>query len=127
MTSLANNYAIQVYFIPSLIAFDYATLQIKIEMFFTQSELHNVVDGTKEALATSNICGLVAWKLKDSNTCSDILLHCGEKQLSFQLVKTSKGIWNNLKQLFKKLNKASQVHLHKKICHMTMSPSNDIP
>lgn len=55
MASSANNSASRAYFIPTLIASNYATWHIKIEMLLTRSELWNVVYGTEAAPNISNI------------------------------------------------------------------------
>jgi hypothetical protein len=49
--------------------------------------------------ASSNKEGVAAWQLKDSKACSNILLHCGEKQLislhPLRLQKQSGIVLNN--------------------------------
>ena len=77
------------------------TWQIKLEMLVTHAELWNLVDGTHVAPADApDIEGTEAGKL------------------SLQPLKTSKEVWDGLKQLYEKSNKAShEVHLHKKVWH----------
>jgi len=123
----ASSRASQAYSIPPLTASNYSTWSIKIEMLLIRSELWSVVDGTEATPASSNVASLEAWQLKDAKARSDILLHYGEKQLiSLRPLKTSKEIWARIKQLYEKSNKASQVNLHKKQCHMTMSDTDDV-
>jgi hypothetical protein len=70
-----------------------------------------VVDGSKLAPSESDPTGLAAWKLKDFKARSDILLHCGEKQLILlKPLTTSKAMWEKFKQLYERSNKASQVN-----------------
>lgn len=100
--------------ISPLTASNYASWSIKIEMLLIRSELWGMVNGTEAAPAASDQAGLTAWKLKDSKARADILLHCGEKQLiSLQPLATSKEVWDRIKQLYQRSNKASQVSLHK--------------
>jgi len=78
-------------------------------------------------LASSDVAGLVVWQLKDSKARFDILLHCGKRQfILLCLFKTSKAIWDRIKQIYEKSNKASQVNLHQRLCRMTMSKSEDV-
>lgn len=127
MASTTINFSPQVYSIPPLSARNYATWSIKIEMLFLHSKLCSVVDGTKVAFHSSDLTSLTTWKLKDSKATSNILLHCNEKQLIFLCpLITSKVVWDCIKQFYEKSNKASQVHLHKQLCHMQMSESDVI-
>jgi hypothetical protein len=85
------------------------------------------VDGSDEAPNASDVEVLVAWNLRDSKARSDLLLHCSKKQLiSLRSLPTSKQVWERLKQLYEKSNKASQVNLHKQLCRMTMSDSDNV-
>ena len=69
---------------------NYATWSIKIEMLLTRSELWGVVDGSEPKPGTTNADALAAWQLKDSKARSDIMLHCGERQLLWlKTLKTS--------------------------------------
>lgn len=96
-------------------------------MLLVRSELWTVVDGTEVPPPESDVNGLSGWKLEDSKARSDILLHCGEKQLiSLRPLETSKDVWARIKQLYEKSNKANQVNLHKKLCHMTMFENDDV-
>jgi hypothetical protein len=56
-------------------------IQWVVEMLLIRSKLWTIVDGSKCSFPTSNVARFIAWKLKDSKTRSDILLHYGEKQL----------------------------------------------
>lgn len=124
---MASSIAPRAYSIPSLNASNYASWSIKIEMLLIRSELWSVVDGSEPSPPSSNVADLTVWQLKDSKARSDILLHCGEKQLiSLRPLKTSKDVWERIKQLYERSNKASQVYLHKQLCHMTMSESDDV-
>lgn len=124
---MASSITPQAYSIPSLNASNYASWSIKIEMLLIRSELWSVVDGSEPSPPSSNVADLTVWQLKDSKARSDILLHCGEKQLiSLRPLKTSKDVWERIKQLYERSNKASQVYLHKQLCHMTMSESDDV-
>jgi hypothetical protein len=85
------------------------------------------VDGSDEAPDASDVEGLATWNLRNSKARSDILLQCSEKQLiSLRLLPTSKQVWDRLKQLYEKSNKASQVNLHKQLCRLTMSDSDNV-
>lgn len=102
------------YTVAPLFATNYSTWSIKIEMLLIRSQIRSVVDGTEIAPAVSEVAGLAAWKLKDVKARSDILLHCGDKQLlSLKSLSTSKQVWNKLKQLYERSNKALQVNFHK--------------
>lgn len=62
-------------------------------MLLIRSELWTVVDGSEASPPASDVAGLTAWQLKDSKARSDILLHCGEKQLILlRPLKTSKEV-----------------------------------
>jgi len=90
-------------------------------------ELWFIVGSIELALNSTNVAGLTAWRLKDSKARSDILLHYKEKQLiALQPLATSKLVWDHLKQTYEKSNKASQVQLHKQLCHMMMSNNEDV-
>jgi hypothetical protein len=115
------------YNIPPLTAANYSSWSIKIEMLLIRSELWSVVDDTEASPPSDDIIGFTAWKLKDSKARSEILLHCGEKQLiALRPLATSKIVWDRLKQIYEKSNKASQVQLHKQLCRMTMSDNDDV-
>lgn len=116
------------YIIPPLSASNYASWSIKIEMLLICSELWSVVDGTEPIPTSSDAAGLTAWQLKDSKARSDILLHCGlgQQLIALRPLKTSKEVWDRLKQTYEKSNKASQVQLHKQLCHMIMSDNEDV-
>lgn len=115
------------YSIPLLTAANYSTWSIKIEMLLIRSELWTVVNGTEVTPPESDVARLAAWRLKDSKARSDILLHCGEKQLiTFRPLPTSKAVWDRIKQLYEKSNTASQVHLYKQLCRMSMTDSEDV-
>lgn len=96
-------------------------------MLLIRSKLWSIVDGTEAQPASSDVAGLTAWRLKDSKARADILLHCGENQLiSLQPLTTSKLVWDRIKTIYQKSNQASQVHLHKQLCRMTMSKNDDV-
>ena len=127
MASSSTTTAPRAYYIPPLTTSNYATWSIKIKMLLIQSKLWSVVDGTEVAHTASDVAGLTAWKLKDSKAHSNILFHCGEKILiTLQPLKTSKLVWDRIKQIYEKSNKATQVNLHKRLCHMNMSESKDV-
>lgn len=127
MASPAASSAPRAYNIPPLTASNYALWSIKIQMLLIKSELWSIVDGTEAQPASSDVAGLSAWQLKDSKARADILLHCGENQLiSLQPLTTSKLVWDRIKQIYQKSNQASQVHLHKQLCQMTMSDNDDV-
>lgn len=128
MASTNIRLAPRAYVIPPLTSTNYASWSIMIEMLLIRSELWSVVDGSEASPVESDVADLTAWKLKDSKARSDILLHCGEKQIiTLRPLKTSKEIWDRLKQLYEKSNKASQVDVHKRLCHMSMTPTQDVP
>lgn len=127
MASSSTNLAPRAYSIPPLTAKNYSTWSIKIEMLLIRSELWSVVDGSEVCPPASEAEGYANWTLKDSKARSDILLHCGEKQLiTLRPLTTSKAVWDKIKLLYEKSNKASQVHLHKQLCRMTMTDSDDV-
>jgi len=66
------------------------------------------VDGSEVCPLASDAEGFANWTLKDSKARSDILLHCGEKQLiTLRPLTTSKAVWDKIKLLYEKSNKAS--------------------
>jgi len=82
MATSKSSSASRAYYIPQLIANNYATWNIKhfkLEMLLVRSKLWTVVDSTEVAPPSSDVNGLSARKLKDSKARYDILLHCGEK------------------------------------------------
>lgn len=115
------------YAIAPLTALNYSTWNIKVEMLLTRSKVWSVVDGSEIAPPASDPVGHAAWKSKDSEARSDILLHCGDKQLALlKSLPTSKAVWDKLKQLYERSNRASQVNLHKQLCHLRMSENDDV-
>lgn len=115
------------YSIAPLSATNYLSWSIKLEMLLIRSELWSVVDGSEGAPTDTNIDALAAWKSRDSKARSEILLHCGEKQLlMLKPLSTSKVVWDKLKQLYERSNKASQVNLHKQLCHLSMTDNDDV-
>lgn len=127
MANVGSSSASRAYYIQQLTATNYATWSIKLQMLLVRSELWTVVDGSEVAPTASDANGISAWKLKDSKARSDILLHCGKKQLiDLNALDTSKAVWNRIKQLYERSNTASQVHLHKQLCHLQMSESDDV-
>jgi hypothetical protein len=124
MTTVINP---RTYSIAPLCATNYSSWSIKLEMLLTRSEIWSFVDGSEVAPAATDVDALAAWKLKDSKARSEILLHCGEKQLlSLKPLSTSKAVWDKLKQLYERSNKASQVNLHKQLCHLSMTGNDDV-
>ena len=79
MASSATIVAPQAYYIPPLTASNYVMWSNQIEMLLIWLELWFVVDGTKVAPVSSNVVGLIAWKLKDSKARSYILLHLAKR------------------------------------------------
>ena len=73
MASLATTVAPQAYYIPPLTASNYVMWSNQIEMLVIRLELWFFVDGTKAAPVSSNVVGLIAWKLKDFKARSYIL------------------------------------------------------
>ena len=127
MASSSLGLASRFYNIPPLMTNNYASWSIKLELFLIRSQIWIVVDGSDEALDASDVKGLATWNLRNSKAHSDIFLHCSEKQLiSLRSLPTSKHVWDRLKQLNEKSNKALQVNLHKQLCRLTMSNSNDV-
>jgi len=126
MANVGSTTANRAYTIPILNAENYASWNMKLELLLIRSEIWGVVDGSDEAPPASDVAGLTAWKLRDAKARSELLLHCSEKQLlSLYSLKTSKQVWDRLKQLYGQSNKASKVNLHKQLCRLTMSDSDD--
>lgn len=72
-------------------------------MLLNRSELWTIVNSSEVHLADSKVEGLAAWQLKDLKARSDMFLHCGKIQLvSFCPLKTSKVVWDWIKQLYER-------------------------
>ena len=97
MASLVNNLASQAYLIPPIIATNYSTWSIKIEILLIQSKLWNVVNGMEVTPLEFDVSSLATWRHKDSKAHSNIFLHCEEKQLiTLRPLQTSKAVWKIL-------------------------------
>lgn len=117
----------QAYHISPLSANNYTSWSIKLEMLLTRSEVSDVVDGSTLAPNKSHVIRLLIGNYEILKYVHDLLLHCNEKQLiSLCLLGTSKEVWDWLKQLYKKSNKAFRVNLHKQLCHLVMSETDDV-
>jgi len=127
MASLATNPTSRTYSISTFTTSNYATWSIKIEMLLIQSKIWSVVDGKEIAPHSSDVVGLIAWQLKDAIACADILHYCGDKQfILLRPLKTSKEVWDCIKQIYEKSNRASQVNLYKRLYRMTIAETEDV-
>lgn len=126
MANVGLNSANRAYIISLLSADNYASWSMKLELLLIRSELCGIVDGSDAVPAASDVVSLTAWKLRDAKARSELLLHCSEKQLiSLHSIKTSRQVWDRLKQFYEKSIKALQVNLHKQLCRLTMSNSDN--
>ncbi|MCO5591850.1 hypothetical protein L7F22_045843 [Adiantum nelumboides] len=109
---------------------NYLPWSLRLQMLLEKAGNLGVVVGTKPNPATAAVSAgqaaptqadIDAWKKKDLEARTEIVLHLGDKQL--QLVRqstTAREMWDILKQQYQRTNVVSRVLLHKQLNELTM-------
>jgi len=122
MTSASSSQ--RAYQIHKLTSTNYKQWSIQLEVLLKNKQW-GVTSGSE--LKPTDIAQQSAWESKDSKARCEILLHCSPTQLLWMRnLTTSKEVWDLLKATYANTNKDSQVNIHKKLTHFTLSESSNV-
>ena len=130
MASTSTNTFSKPYLVKKLTTTNYNSWSVKMELVLILNDYFSIVDGSEVDPGTSTTeaqASQILWKYKDSKARATIMLHFGDKQFSVvKHLKSSKAIWDKLKETYQQTDIATQVIAQKKLSQLIMSEDTPI-